>query len=74
MEYLKVKDSPYVRDKNSKAILNTDRVALNEYQLKRNIAEKQNKESSDLKNRISKIEDDMQEIKTLLLALVKNGS
>lgn len=74
MEYLKVKDSPYVRDKNSKAILNTDRVALNEYQLKRNVAEKQNKESLDLKNRITKIEDDMQEIKSLLLRLIKNGS
>ncbi len=72
-EYLKVKDTNYVRDKNSKAILNTDRLALEEYQIKRNILEKQNLESRELKNKVNHIEQEMQEIKTLLLRIINNG-
>ena len=70
MEYLKVKDTAYVRDRNSKAILNTDKTALNDYILKKNIAEKQNKETLELKNKILDIENDMKEIKTLLSRLI----
>lgn len=70
IDYLKVKDTPYIRDVNSKAILNTDKVALQEYQLKKSIAEKQNHETAELKHRILNIETDMQEIKTLLQRLI----
>lgn len=73
-DYLKVKDSPYIRDTKSKAILNTDKDALREYQMKKSIAEKQNKESTELKNRVLNIENQMQEIKQMLMRLLNNAN
>lgn len=65
--FLKVKDNPdLVREKNSKAVLNTNRVELNKYKQLReekiklkSIAEKQ-----------QKMEADIDEIKALLKQLV----
>lgn len=69
METVQVTDTPFVRDIHSKAILNTDRKGLNEYLLKREIAKKQNAEADETKKRLSVIEQDMQEIKRLLVEL-----
>lgn len=69
MDTVQVTDSTFVRDIHSKAILNTDRKGLNEYLMKKEIAKKQNVEAEETKNRLSAIEQDMQEIKQLLVEL-----
>ena len=62
----------FVRDNNSKAVLNTDRNALEQYKLIRN---QRLQEQSTLQNcvtDINSLKDDMQEIKKLLLKLSEN--
>ena len=59
----------FVRDKNSKAVLNTDISALEQYKIAR---EQKKKEQSTLQNCVADIntlKDDMQEIKNLLLKM-----
>ena len=62
----------FVRDNNSKAVLNTDVNALEQYKIAR---DRKMKEESILQNcvdDISSLKDDMQEIKNLLLKLSEN--
>lgn len=69
--FAKVKDHDnLVRDMNSKAILNTDRLALQEYYQKRELAKKELSEKTESKQRLDKIENDMAEIKNLLTQLI----
>lgn len=69
MKTVKVEDTTFVRDIHSKAILNTDRKGLEEYLMKKQIVKKQNNEAQETKNRLCIIEQEMQEIKKLLLDL-----
>lgn len=55
-----------IRDMHSKAVLNTDKEGLQDYLRKRNVAKKQQEEQVETKNRLTKIEQDMSEIKNLL--------
>ena len=72
--YAKVKDHDnLVRDMNSKAVLNTDRVGLQDYYLKRDSVKKEQSEKLETKQRIDKIEKDMSEIKELLYEIAKKG-
>ena len=62
----------FVRDNNSKAVLNTDVNALEQYKIAR---DRKMKEESTLQNcvdDISSLKDDMQEIKNLLLKISEN--
>jgi t-SNARE complex subunit (syntaxin) len=59
---------------NSKAILNTDRLALQEYYQKRDLAKKELSEKVESKQRLEKIENDMAEIKELLRSMIGAGS
>ena len=62
----------FVRDNNSKAVLNTDVNALEQYKIAR---DRKMKEESILQNcvdDISSLKDDMQEIKNLLLKISEN--
>lgn len=69
--FAKVKDHDnLIRDMNSKAILNTDRLALQEYHQKRELIKKELSEKKESKERLDKIENDMAEIKNLLTQLV----
>lgn len=68
--HVPIKDSKYVRDISSKAVLNTDRQALDEYFVKREIARKAQTEQNETKDRVTKIEQDMAEIKLLLQKLL----
>ena len=63
-----------LRDLNSKAILNTDKRGLQEYLMRKEIAKRQTDEQVCTKLRLNKIEEEMQEIKTLLkeLAMSRN--
>ena len=69
MSQVKIPDTTFVRDIHSKAILNTDRKGLNEYLMKREIAKKQQNEKFETKDRLDKLEQDIQEIKELILKL-----
>ena len=65
--YAKVKDHDnFIRDMNSKAVLNTDRTGLQDYYQKREIAKKEQFEKIETKQRLAKIEEEMSEIKDLL--------
>ena len=62
----------YTRDDFSKAVLNTDLTALEQYKLSR---DQRLKEQSILKNCVNDInilKDDMQEIKNLLIKMSEN--
>ena len=68
--YAKVKDHNHlIRDINSKAVLNTDKAGLNDYMIKREIAKKQLSEQSETKMRLAQLEQDMTEIKNLLIEI-----
>jgi hypothetical protein len=67
--HVKIPETTFVRDIHSKAILNTDKKGLNEYLAKKEIAKKQNLEAEETKKRLALIEQDMSEIKQLLLDL-----
>ena len=62
---VKITDSQYVRDINSKAILNTNRAQLDEYHVKKNMMSKVN-EINTLKEEVAEIKDMMQKILTLV--------
>lgn len=66
MAQVNIVDTKYVRDIESKAVLNTDKNGLNEYLMKKEIAKKQQTEKEETKIRLAKLEDDMTEIKNLL--------
>ena len=72
--FAKVKDHEnLVRDMNSKAILNTDKLALQEYYQKRELVKKELSEKTESKQRLDKIENEMSEIKDLLRELIGKG-
>jgi hypothetical protein len=75
---VQVEDTPYVRDVHSKAILNTDRVGLQNYYVQRDLYKKEQAEKLQAGNRLTQLEEDMSEIKTMLRHLVSkemsNGS
>jgi len=73
MSLIKVKDHEHLfRDSHSKAILNTDRAALEDYYAKVEFLRKQKVEQEDIKQRISTLEQNMSEIKSLLQDIVLN--
>ena len=73
-----ITDTLFVRDVNSKAILNTDRVGLQNYYTQRELYRKEQAEKIEASNRLTQLEEDMSEIKTMLRELVSkemsNGS
>ncbi len=70
--YAKVKDHNHlIRDTKSKAVLNTDKAGLNDYMMKREIAKKQKEEQSETKMRLTQLEQDMTEIKNMLLEIAQ---
>ena len=73
MAHVRIDDTALIRDIHSKAILNTDKAGLNDYLMKREIAKKQQAEQSQTKDRLTKLEEDMSEIKNLLVQLVNTG-
>ncbi len=72
-QHVRIEDTALIRDIHSKAILNTDKSGLNDYLMKREIAKKQQAEQVQTKDRLNKIENDMSEIKNLLVQLVNTG-
>jgi len=72
MPMVQIKENPgLVRDTHSKALLNTDKRALNEYLIKAELARKQNAEKEESKMRLQNLEKEMSEIKSLLTEIVQ---
>ena len=67
---VQVEDTSFVRDIHSKAILNTDRTGLQNYYVQRDLYKKEQNEKQQASNRLTKLEEDMSEIKTMLRQLV----
>jgi len=64
---VRIKENPaLVRDVHSKALLNTDRAALDDYMVRQNLALKQRAEQEETKMRLEKLEENMSDIKALL--------
>lgn len=65
MQRLKVKDNPkLIRDANSNGIINTDTLAYKDYLRKKKLLEQNELEKQDTKNRINKLETDVEFLKT----------
>jgi hypothetical protein len=71
---VKVKDSPFVRDINSMALINTDEQAKNEYYTKTKLLKTQKDEINKVKLEIEEVKTDLQEIKSLLTQILNKGS
>jgi len=70
MAVVNIKDnSKLMRDIHSKAVLNTDKNGLNEYLMKRQLAKQELEEKTETKNRLAKLEEDMHDIKNLLVEI-----
>ena len=52
---VQVEDTPYVRDVHSKAILNTDRVGLQNYYVQRDLYKKEQAEKLQASNRLTQL-------------------
>jgi hypothetical protein len=61
------------RDAHSKALLNTDMTALQNYRLKKQKAQEQAQEFRMMKSEISSLKEDLSEIRQLLLAISKKN-
>jgi hypothetical protein len=67
MNFAKIKDTPeFVRDMKTNAVVRLDTRELDEFNQRRRKILEEKKEKEETKLRLAKIEDDMQEIKSLL--------
>ena len=62
----------YIRDDNSKAVLNTDRNALEQYKVERTRRENEQNTLQECVSNINVLKKDMTEIKNLLLKISEN--
>ena len=73
METVQTENKSYVRDLHSKALLNTDRIALENHRQKMRIQEQQKSEWQIMKNKVDElntVREEMLEIKSLLQELL----
>lgn len=71
---VKVKDSTFVRDIQSGALINQDYSSRDEYYAKVKMITNQKEELNTIKSEIDNIKNDVSEIKQLLFALLNKGS
>jgi hypothetical protein len=73
-EFLVQTEEPsLIRNTHSKALLNKDRKALEEYKTRKNFLLKVKNEDQETKDRIRNLEKDMSEIKSLLIEMIKSN-
>lgn len=73
-EFLVQTEEPsLIRNTHSKALLNKDRKALEEYKARKNFLLKVKNEDQETKDRIRNLEKDMSEIKSLLIEMIKSN-
>jgi len=66
---VQTEDDNLIRDVNSKALLNKNLAALRDYKNKRNLIQTIKQEDGETKQRLAKLESDMQDIKNLLIEI-----
>jgi hypothetical protein len=64
-------DKHLIRDTSNRAILNTDRVGLENYLAQRQLAKQRMAEQEEMKNKVNKLEEDITDIKGMLRELVQ---
>jgi hypothetical protein len=64
-------DKNLVRDTTNRAILNTDRVGLENYLAQRQLAKQRLAEQEEMKIKVNKLEEDITDIKGMLRELVQ---
>lgn len=69
-----VKDSKFVRDTTSMALINRDNSARDEYLAKVRMMNHQKEEINKIKSEVSSIKEDVLEIKNILRQLLGKGS
>ena len=75
METVQTENQSYVRDIHSKALLNTDRVALENHRQRKKFIDDQAKEWQLMKSKVDElntVREEMLEIKSLLRELINN--
>ena len=73
MEAIQTEDTSFVRDLHSKALINTDRVALDNHRRKRQLEIQQAQRLHEMESKVEElvnVKDEMLEIKSLLQKLV----
>ena len=73
MEVIQTEDPRFVRDLHSKALLNTDRTALENFRQRKKMFAQQEDEWNSIKNKVEELnilKDEMMEIKNLLRQLL----
>lgn len=71
MDIVNITNTSYLRDIHSKAILNTDKNGRDKYLMEREIALKEKERKEATEKRIDKLEQDISEIKQMLLDMRK---
>ena len=69
-----VKDSKFVRDTNSMALINKDSAARDDYYSKVRMLTNQKQEINNIKTEIASMKSDVNDIKELLKQLIGKGS
>jgi hypothetical protein len=70
---VEVKDSKFVRDTKSMALINKDSAARDEYYSKSRMLKTQKEEINNIKSEISSMKSDVNDIKELLKQLIGKG-
>ena len=73
MEVIQTEDPRFVRDLHSKALLNTDKISLENFRQRKKHLARQEDEWNSIKNKVEELnilKDDMMEIKGLLRQLL----
>lgn len=71
---LEVKDSKFVRDTNSMALINKDNSARDDYYSKAKLVKTQKEEINSMRADLSSVKEDIQELKDILRQLLGKGS
>jgi phosphoribosylcarboxyaminoimidazole (NCAIR) mutase len=71
--YIPVKGTKYVKDTHTGALLNTDISEVQNYKLRKQIREKENEEKRAMKDKIENLENDISDIKDMLIQLLNSG-
>lgn len=71
MNLVKIKDTAFVRDMQTNAVLNINSKELDEFNQKRQKILSEKREKEETKLRLAKLENDMTDIKNLLIEIVQ---
>jgi uncharacterized coiled-coil DUF342 family protein len=71
---VKVPNTPFVRDTESMALINTDTAAQEEYYSKVRIIQNQKQEINTVRTEIDEVRNQLEEIKNLVAKLLDKGS